>query len=217
MLEYLIFDLDETIYPRRSGLMQAISERISTYMIERLAMDPVIVPGLRRMYWEKYGTTSRGLQLLHAIDVEDYMRYVHDVRLTDYISPDPDLDRALSELTQHKIVFTNATEEHAQAVLRVVGVAHHFEAIYDALFFGNEVKPALGAYRRLLDELRVDGSACLLIEDSARNLRPARQLGMLTVLVDPPPDAEAEEADYCVARIADIGSVVNGIERGKAG
>jgi putative hydrolase of the HAD superfamily len=186
-------------------------------MIERLAMDPATVPGLRRMYWEEYGTTSRGLQLLHAIDVEDYMRYVHDVCLTDYINPDPDLDRALSELAQHKIVFTNATEEHARAVLRVVGVAHHFTAIYDALFFGNEVKPALGAYRRLLDELRVDGSACLLVEDSARNLRPARQLGMLTVLVDPPSGAETEGVDYCVARIADIGSVVNGIERGKAG
>jgi putative hydrolase of the HAD superfamily len=211
MLEYLVFDLDETIYPRGSGLMQAISERISQYMIERLAMDPATVPGLRRMYWEKYGTTSRGLQLLHAIDVEDYMRYVHDVRLTDYIGPDPLLDQALCGLKQRKIVFTNATERHARAVLDVVGVAHHFEAIYDALFFGNEVKPAPGAYQRLLHELNVDGSACLLVEDAARNLRPARELGMLTVLVDPPPDAETEGADYCLARIADIGDLVKEI------
>lgn len=217
MLEYLIFDLDETIYPRGSGLMQAISERISRYMIERLAMDPATVPSLRRMYWEKYGTTSRGLQLLHAIDVEDYMQFVHDVRLTDYIGPDPELDQALYGVQQHKIVFTNATKGHARAVLSVVGVAHHFEAIYDALFFGNEVKPALGAYRRLLDQLNVEGSACLLIEDAARNLRPARELGMLTVLVDPPPDTETDGADYCLARIADIGNLVKQIVGTAAG
>ena len=48
MLEVLVFDLDETMYPRRSGLMQAISGRISAYMIERMGMDPDIVPSLRR-------------------------------------------------------------------------------------------------------------------------------------------------------------------------
>lgn len=216
MLQYLVFDLDETIYPRGSGLMQAISERISRYMIERLAMDPVAVPGLRRLYWEKYGTTSRGLQLLHAIDVEDYMTFVHDVPLADYIGPNPELDQALSGLTQRKIVFTNATEEHARAVLNVVGVAHHFEAVFDALFFGNEVKPAPGAYQKLLDELGVDGHLCLLIEDSARNLLPAQQLGMLTVLVDPPQGAETDGADYCIARISDIASVVYDIENKQA-
>ncbi|MBN1933300.1 MAG: pyrimidine 5'-nucleotidase, partial [Anaerolineae bacterium] len=65
MLNVLIFDLDETIYPRSSGLMQEISRRINLYMIEKMGMDPAIVSRLRREYWEHYGTTSRGLQLLH--------------------------------------------------------------------------------------------------------------------------------------------------------
>ena len=46
MLSHLVFDCDDTLYPRGSGLMQAISERISRYMIERMGMDPEIVPGL---------------------------------------------------------------------------------------------------------------------------------------------------------------------------
>ena len=212
MLEYLVFDLDETLYPRGSGLMQAISERISDYMIGRLGMDPAVVPGLRRQYWQEYGTTSRGLQLLHQIDVDDYMRYVHDVPLWCYIQPDPALDAALSSCAQRKVVFTNATTEHAQAVLRILGVTHHFEAIYDALFFGNEVKPAAGAYRRLLQTLGVEGRQCLLVEDSARNLRPARALGMITVLVDPPVDGDVDGADHIIQHVAEIAEVVNRLD-----
>ena len=212
MLKCLIFDLDETIYPRSSGLMQAISERISAYMIERLGMDPTIVPRLRRLYWDQYGTTSRGLQILHNLDVDDYMHYVHDVRLGDYIGPDLALDVALAALPQRKVIFTNATAEHACAVLGVVGVAHHFEGIYDAFFLENEGKPALGAYRRLLGALGVSGDDCLMVEDSARNLRPAQSLRMVTVLVDPPPDADVDGVDYVIDRIADITQVVKAME-----
>jgi putative hydrolase of the HAD superfamily len=214
VLDYLIFDLDETIYPRASGLMRAISERISLYMIKRLGMDPDIVPGLRRSYWEQYGTTSRGLQLLHGLDVPDYMDFVHDLPLEKYIGPDPALDSALASLEQRKVIFTNATAGHAYDVLRVVGVGHHFDAVYDAMFAGNEGKPAQGAYLRMLDDLRTSGDVCLMVEDSARNLRPAKSLGMTTVLVDPPSGADVEGVDYIIDRVADIARVVREVDGG---
>jgi len=188
--------------------MQAISERISLYMIERMGMDPEIVPGLRRAYWEQYGTTSRGLQAVYGLDVDEYMHFVHDLPLGDYIRPNPALDAALGALPQRKVVFTNATAEHARAVLEVIGVEHHFEGIYDAFFVENEGKPALSAYHRFLDALGVPGEVCLMAEDSARNLRPARALGMVTVLVGSPPDGDVDGADYVIEEIAEIGRVV---------
>lgn len=212
MLDYLLFDLDETMYPRGSGLMQAISARISQYMIERMGMDPVIVPKLRRAYWDQYGTTSRGLQLMHGLDVPEYMHYVHDLPLLTYIGADEALDEALASLPQKKVVFTNATAEHAWAVLQVVGVARHFEGVYDAFYAGNEGKPAPGVYRRLLGDLGVSGENCLMVEDTARNLRPAKSLGMTTVLVDPPLDADLEGVDHVIERIADIRRVVQQAE-----
>jgi putative hydrolase of the HAD superfamily len=208
VLEYLIFDLDETLYARETGLMRAISERISSYMIERMGMDPETVSELRRAYWHQYGTTSRGLQLLHGLNVDDYMDYVHDLDLSRYIGLNLALDAVLSDLPQRKVVFTNATSRHARAVLEVLGIAHHFERIYDAFFAQNEGKPALGAYRRLLEDLAVPGHACLMIEDNARNLRPARSLGMVTILVDPLPGAELDGADYVIRDIVEIGRVV---------
>jgi putative hydrolase of the HAD superfamily len=214
VLEYLLFDLDETIYPRQSGLMGAISARISQYMIERLGMDPESVPVLRRAYWEQYGTTSRGLQLLHDLDVPDYMHFVHDLPLEEYIGPNPALDEALAMLPQRKVIFTNATVDHARAVLQAVGVERHFGAVYDAFFAGNEGKPAQSAYRRLLDDLGVSGRSCLMVEDSARNLRPAKALGMITVLVDPPPDVDVQGIDYVIDEVANIARVVRKIDGG---
>jgi putative hydrolase of the HAD superfamily len=211
VLEYLVFDLDETIYPRSSGLMQAMGERISAYMIERLGMDPAVVPALRRTYWHEYGTTSRGLQLLHDIDVQDYMEYVHDLPLRDYIGPNLALGEMLGTLPQRKVVFTNATAAHAHAVLDVVGIASHFEAVYDAFFVGNESKPAPGAYRRLLSALEVSGAKCMMIEDTARNLRPARALGMVTVLIDAAPEKDLGGVDYVIDDIVELGRIVEQI------
>lgn len=214
MLSHLIFDLDETIYPRSCGLMRAVSERISRYMIERMGMDPEVVPRLRREYWQTYGTTSRGLQLLHGLDVHDYMHFVHDLPVAEYVAPDSVLDAALASLVQRKVIFTNATAAHAQAVLQAMAIAHHFDAVYDVFFARHESKPAVGAYRQLLAELGVEGGCCLMVEDMARNLRPAKALGMVTVLVDPAPDADLEGVDYVMARVSDVAQVVAQIERG---
>jgi len=212
LLTHLVFDLDQTIYPRHTGLMQAIGERIKMYMIDRMGMDPQIVPELRHRYWKQYGTTSRGLAAQHELDVDDYMDYVHDVPLHQYIGPDPELDAVLGGLSQHKVIFTNATAAHAHAVLRVMRLAHHFEKVYDVYFCSNEGKPALSAYQRLLDALGVEAENCLLVEDSIANLRPAHALGMTTVLVDPPMDEELSGADYVISRVAQVAEIVRQLE-----
>jgi putative hydrolase of the HAD superfamily len=214
LLSHLVFDLDQTIYPRHSGLMQAIGDRIMRYMIERMGMDPEIVPQLRHRYWKEYGTTSRGLAARHELDVDEYMEYVHDLPLGQYIGPDLELDAVLGQLSQRKVIFTNATAAHARAVLDVMRLGHHFDGIYDVYFCGNEGKPALNAYRRLLDTLGVEAEQCLLVEDSAANLAPARRLGMTTVLVDPPPDVDLDGVDYVIPRVVEIAKVVRELENG---
>jgi hypothetical protein len=48
-----------------------------------------------------------------------------------------------------------------------------------------------------------------MVEDTARNLRPAKALGMATVLVDPVDGADREGVDYVVERAADVARVVD--------
>jgi putative hydrolase of the HAD superfamily len=208
MLRYLLFDLDETLYPSRSGLMAGIGELMSRYMEERLDMPPTEVPTLREHYYRVYGTTMRGLQIHHGIDPEDYLAYVHDLPLEDYIGPNDELDRVLAEIETEKVVFTNASAEHARGVLKVLGVERHFSRIIDVRALGYIAKPDPAAYRRALAILGAAGDECLLVDDRARNLSPAKELGMITVLVG---SEKTADVDFAIGDVTEIGAVVQTI------
>ncbi len=204
-LRYLILDLDDTLYPRQSGLMDLISERIGRYLVERMGFPPDQAEVLRQRYYAQYGTTLRGLMEEYHIDPEDYLAYVHEVPLDAYIQPNPALDRMLGRIPLTKVIFTNASEEHARRVLDRLGVAHHFPIILDVRRLEYFNKPDPEAYRRILQYLRARGPECIFVDDSARNLRPARALGMITILVDSHPE---DEVDFHVPDILGIEPVI---------
>jgi len=204
MIKYILFDLDDTLYSKETGLMAAVGQRIHEYMQERLGLDPVTARDLRRHYLQTYGTTLKGLQVHYNIDTDDYLFYVHDVPLDDYLKPDEALDRALTEIQAEKIVFTNATTEHARRVLRFLGVEHHFSRIVDLRATNYENKPQPGAYRCVLDTLGARPEECLIVEDSVRNLRPAKEMGMVTVLVN---GSGGDGVDFAIDDVTQVGEV----------
>lgn len=212
-LKHILFDLDETLYPSQSGLMAGIGRLMSRYMEERLGMSPTAVPTLREHYYRTYGTTMRGLQIHHGIDPEDYLAYVHKIPLEDYIGPNDELDRVLAEIEMEKVVFTNASAEHARRVLAVLGIERHFNCIIDVRALGYIAKPDPEAYRRALEVLDVEGDECLIIDDRARNLAPAKELGMITVLVSNNEETESrqdqsKDVDFVIGEVAEIGEVI---------
>jgi len=77
--QYILFDLDETLYPKEAGLMKVIGERISLYMIQELNIPADDVALKKRTYYQKYGTSLRGLMEEHHIDPASYLHFVHDV------------------------------------------------------------------------------------------------------------------------------------------
>ena len=205
MHKTILFDLDETLYPRQAGLMQAIGARILRYMIERMGLTPDEAEAKRMRYYHQYGTSLRGLMAEEQVDPEDYLTYVHDIDLAQYIGPNPDLGAMLRDIPLAKAVFTNANAEHARRVLDVLSVAEHFSHIIDIRGMDFVSKPDPYAYRRILDLIGARASECLIVEDTPRNLLPARALGMTTILVD---HAECDQVDYCVSDILKVGDVV---------
>lgn len=210
-LQYILFDLDETLYPSRSGLMAGIGQLMSRFMEERLGMPPTEVPTLREHYYHTYGTTMRGLQLHHGIDPEDYLAYVHDIPLEDYIGPNDELDKVLTEIKTEKVVFTNASKEHACRVLAILGIERHFSRIIDVRATGYIGKPDPEAYRRALAISGAEGDECLIVDDNVRNLGPAKELGMITVLVSnekaAPRQNPSKDVDFVIGEVAEIGEV----------
>jgi putative hydrolase of the HAD superfamily len=181
----LFFDLDDTLYASSNGLWEAIRERMNLYMAERLSipMDQVLV--LRREYFETYGTTLRGLQHHYHVDAEDYLEYVHDLPLQQYLEPAPELRRLIQSLPQKCFIFTNADADHAQRVLTVLALTDCFEGIIDVRAIDYACKPEQVAYQRALTLAGGPcAQECVMLDDSAKNLSTAYDLGITTVQVN---------------------------------
>ena len=211
MLRYLLCDLDNTLYPPDNGLWQAIGRRIDRYMIERLGYRPDEVSRRRDDYLNAFGTTLNALRHHYGIDPFDFLAYVHDLPLQDYLRSSPELDHMLSRLPLRKIIFTNADAPHAERVLGHLGIAHHFERIIDIQALGFRNKPDEAAYFKTLELLAARPEECLFADDSPANLSPAWAMGMITILVG---DGEAcQGVDYQIRRITDIEALVKTIQR----
>ncbi len=200
----ILFDLDNTIYPATSGVMQCIDRRISEYVQQELGLSEAEACELRRSLFRTYGTTLRGLQQHYGhVETEHYLRFVHDVAIESLLQCDTALDAALARIPARKAIFTNSPFEHAERVIRALGLAHHFERIFDLRCFQFVAKPHPSCYQYVLNELDIDGSEALLLEDTPHNLAPAKALGITTVLVGAAmeicPDADYHAADILKA------------------
>jgi putative hydrolase of the HAD superfamily len=208
-IHYVLFDLDETMYPTETGIMDLISDRINEYMSLRLGIDPEEVAAMRRKYYERYGTTGRGLYLHHELDLEDYFEFVHDLPVEDVLEPDLRLGEMLEGMPEEKVIFTNATAGHARRVLRTLGVERHFGRIIDIKELQYIPKPDIRAYHRVLEALGARAGQCVLVDDRVRNLGPGRELGMTTVLVGSRDLSDG--ADFVVDDVMGIGEVMEAI------
>lgn len=208
MIRTILFDLDDTLYPRSTGIMVEIRRLILDYIQTRLDLVPEAADALRDQYLRAYGTTMRGLQMNHQVDAEEYLRHVHKIALQHYLQPNPELDAVLGAIPQEKVIFTNASREHAERVLDVLGIRQHFCRIVDVRDMEYESKPQPSAYPRICCLLGVEPEECVLIEDNVRNLCPAKEIGMTTVLVGDGSQAHHRCVDYAVERIEQIGRVL---------
>ncbi len=180
----IFLDLDETLYSHSSGLWDQIGDRITKYMVTRLDTDEGSANALRARYLSEYGTTLNGLRANHDVDPVDYLAYVHDVPIPDFIEPNPRLRQVLASIRMNIFIFTNAHLTHAERVLDALDVSDQIDDIIDiyALNFVNKPRPE--AYARALKIAQdPDPRTCLLADDRSANLIPAAELGMTTVLV----------------------------------
>jgi putative hydrolase of the HAD superfamily len=207
MLRFLLFDVDDTLYPRSSPVWPTLRGRILQYIVERLGLTLTEAEALRERYLKEFGTTTRGLYLNDHIDIHDYLAYVHDLQLCDWLQGEAELRQVLQQIPLPKKLFTNASREHGLNVTRVLGIAEQFDGIFAIDDFDFISKPDPHPYQVVLERLQAKASECMFIEDSLRNLLTARQLGMRTVLIDgvtplPP------EVDYTIERVHDLLAVM---------
>jgi putative hydrolase of the HAD superfamily len=183
-VETWVFDLDNTLYPHHLNLWQQVDDRIRGYVSEFLKVSKDEAFRVQKDYYKRYGTTMRGLMAEHGLNPDDYLEYVHQIDHSP-LEPNPALGAALEQLPGRKLILTNGTRKHADAVMKRLQVHGHFEDIFDIVAAELEPKPSPKTYERFLKMHDVDPGHAVMFEDLARNLEAPHALGMTTVLVVP--------------------------------
>lgn len=181
-IDVWVFDLDNTLYPPSCNLFAQIDVKMRAFIGALLDIDPDEAYRLQKQYYRDHGTTLAGLMKLHDVAPKDFLSFVHDIDVT-VVPPNPQLAGALQRLPGRRLVFTNGTVAHASRVLNQIGITDHVEDIFDIVHAGFVPKPHVATFERFVRKHDIDPKHAAMFEDLDRNLAPAHELGMTTVLV----------------------------------
>lgn len=200
-----VFDLDNTLYPVSSGIHQLMSDRIRGFVARLLDLPLDEAHAVQRSYFRSHGTTLSGLMADHGTDPYEYLEDVHNFPL-DAMDEAPRLAERLAALPGRKLIFTNADAPYAQRVLDRLGLGDVFEDIIDIHAISYRPKPEQHAYDVLLERSGIDPTRSIFFEDMARNLAPAKAMGMQTVWIKNGSDLGdlESDADHIDHRIDDL-------------
>jgi putative hydrolase of the HAD superfamily len=179
-----VFDLDNTLYPQHSNLFDQIDKRMTTYVARLMNLERDEARIIQKDFYHRHGTTLRGLMLEQQIDTAEFLEFVHDIDHSP-IEPNPALAQAIKALPGRKLIYTNGSRKHAEAVADRLGISEHFEDIFDIVAADLEPKPSAVPYEKFFAVMGVDPTRAAMFEDLPKNLRVPKNEGMVTTLLVP--------------------------------
>ena len=177
-----IFDLDNTLYSPEEEIFSQIDERMTKFITDKFKINNEEAFNIQKKYFLEYGTTLSGLMKKNNIDSDEFLEFVHDIDL-DILKPDKKLNKIISNLPGKKFIFTNGSKKHAQNVLKKLEMNAIFDDIYDIKDSNFIPKPNMEAYTTFINKMGIDVNKSIMFEDIARNLQPAKELGIISVLI----------------------------------
>jgi len=185
-----IFDLDNTLHNATPHIFPHINRSMTAYLQEHLQLNEEAANEMRMDYWQRYGATLSGLIKHHGTDPDHFLWHTHQFPdLKNMVLCEPRLRRAIEQLPGKKVVFSNAPQHYAEAVLKLLRIEDLFDDVFAIEHAHYRPKPQRQGFVRLLRKHHLQSSRCVMVEDSAENLQTAKRMGMKTVWVSKQPIA----------------------------
>jgi putative hydrolase of the HAD superfamily len=179
-----IFDLDNTLHDALPHIFPSINQSMTAYLAEHLRLPQDEASALRVRYWKTYGATLLGMMRHHGTDPHHFLHHTHHFpRLAEMVVAERGIRDTLRRLPGRKVVFSNAPERYAKAVLSAMGVEFLFQRVFSIEHMRFCPKPSVRGFMGLIRDQRLTPSSCIMVEDSLENLRTAKGLGMRTVWI----------------------------------
>ena len=185
LIKTWIFDLDNTLYPPEENIFSQIDQKMTSFIADNLKISNEEAFNIQKQNFINHGTTLAGFMNSgnEKIDPDKFLEYVHDINLNS-LQEDNDLRKILLLLPGKKYIFTNGTKKHAENVLKKLNLENIFQSIFGIKEANYLPKPNLKTYNLFLKTYKIDPKTSIMFEDMGRNLIPAKELGMKTVLLE---------------------------------
>jgi putative hydrolase of the HAD superfamily len=196
-IKYWIFDLDNTLYSGDTKVFDQVDKKMSKFISEKLNVTIEEAKKIQKNYFQEYNTTLNGMIKNHEIDANEFLEFVHDVNL-DFLKADKPLEKQIRDLNGKKFIFTNGSKAHVANVTKRIGIEKLFDGVFDIVESDFIPKPSIEPYKKIIEKYKIDPQYSIFIEDIARNLKPAHELGMKTVWIknDEPWAAKFSDSNF---------------------
>ena len=196
-IKYWLFDLDNTLYSGDTKVFDQVDKKMSKFISEKLNVGIEEAKKIQKSYFHEYNTTLNGMIKNHKIDANEFLEFVHDVNL-DFLKADKPLEQEITNLRGKKFIFTNGSKAHVANVTKRIGIEKLFDGVFDIVESDFIPKPSIEPYKKIIEKFKIEPQYCIFIEDIARNLKPAHELGMKTVWIknDEPWAAKFSDSDF---------------------
>lgn len=213
-----LFDLDNTLHDSSRAIFKAINGAMTAAVAASLDISLETASQLRASYWKRYGATVIGMVRHHGVDAQTFLDLSHQFEVAPLVHGEPGLAYKLKHLPGRKILLTNAPLSYARKVLQKLGILHCFDQLWaiDHMTLQGQIKPkpSLALMKQILARLRVRPQQVILVEDTLKNLKSARQIGMKTVHVYHPhtpfSNVYSGRSAYVGLRVNSIGHLLAG-------
>ena len=185
LIKTWIFDLDNTLYPPEENIFSQIDQKMTSFIADNLKISIEEAFNIQKQNFIDHGTTLAGFMNSgnDKIDPDKFLEFVHDINLNS-LQEDNNLRKILLLLPGKKYIFTNGTKKHAENVLKKLNLENIFQSIFGIKEANYLPKPNLETYNLFLKTYKIDPKTSIMFEDMGRNLIPAKELGMKTVLLE---------------------------------
>lgn len=187
MIRHILFDLDNTLYPKSNLMDKKITERMFQFIADFLQVPFEDARILQRQHRALYGTTLEWLEKEHHFtDREAYFAAVHPPSELQELEPNPGLRGFLQSLNMPLSLLTNAPLAHAERVLRFFNIYDLFLGIFDITYHNGIGKPAPACFLTTLNAVNKTVEETLFLDDYPVYVKAYKALGGQAVLVDEP-------------------------------
>ena len=204
-IKYWIFDLDNTLYSGDTKVFDQVDKKMSKFISEKIKVSIEEAKVIQKNYFHEYNTTLNGMIKNHNIDANEFLEFVHDVDL-NFLKADKPLKREISNLKGKKFIFTNGSKAHVSNVTKRIGIEKLFDGVFDIVESDFIPKPSIEPYKKIIEKFKIEPQYSIFIEDIARNLKPAHELGMKTVWIknDEPWAAKFSDSNFINYKTEDL-------------